>query len=220
MRVAVFLFVWLAALLWPVAGRAQVEMENRLRAFIDSEPYQKLLESGLGHIPPVVFKRCPSLVRGSPEISILRPVSFGADGAPNAGLWRHSFAVSGCGNDTVLNFFFVARPDGKLDPVIGLPGTTHADLVLQRDSVAYANAGAAVAIKGCREFYVTNTRFEGGGVPQRSLPNQTAGRGDLSHAWRESWTVAGCGHVADVPMEFVPDQSGTQIIQPGGAKQR
>jgi hypothetical protein len=36
--------------------------------------------------------------------------------------------------------------------------------------------------------------------------------------WWETWTLVGCGRTIDVPMDFIPrDTGGAQIIQPGDA---
>lgn len=32
--------------------------------------------------------------------------------------------------------------------------------------------------------------------------------------------MVGCGHTIDVPIDFVPDGKGTQVIQPAGATER
>jgi hypothetical protein len=140
------------------------------------------------------------------------PLSFGADGYPNAGSWRQAFPISGCGNDTVLNLFFFAGADEKINTVIGVPGTSHANLTLQRDAVRYANIGAALVMKSCKAFYVKTTRFEGYGLRKPETPDPGPGP---ARPWWETWTMAGCGGSVDVPMDFVPDGSGTQIIQPG-----
>ena len=66
------------------------------------------------------------------------------DGAPNAGLWRHSFPVSGCGNDTTLNLFFTAAADERITTIFGIPGTTRTDPVLQQDGIAQADAAATL----------------------------------------------------------------------------
>lgn len=195
--------------------QAQTAETARLQAFTRTPFYTSLLNRGLAAIPKTVFQRCPTLVSKGSQVTVIKPVSFGADGFPNAGSWRQRFPVSGCGNDTMLNLFFFAGGDEKINTVIGLPGTTAADLVLQRDGPMYAYVGAKLVAKDCKVFDVKNTKFEGFGLSKPPLPDP--GPGKPRRPWRETWTVIGCGHTINVPMDFVPDEKGTQIIQPGGA---
>lgn len=146
---------------------------------------------------------------------MIRPVAFGGDGFPNAGLWKQAFPVSGCGNDTILNFYFAAGANEKINTIVGIPGSTAADLVLQRDAVMYAQIGAKGVVNDCNAFTVRNTRFEGFGFAKPKTPDP--GPGSHFRPWWETWTMIGCGHIVDVPLDFQPDATGTQIIQPGGA---
>lgn len=138
--------------------------------------------------------------------------------ASQMGLWRQSFPVSGCGNDTSLNFFFSAGADEKINTVVAIPGETIADLTLQRDGLIYANFGALLVAKDCKTFEVKNTRFEGFGIP--NPPIADPGPDQHLRPWWETWTMTGCGRTIDVPLDFVPGEKGTQIIQPGGAVER
>jgi hypothetical protein len=136
------------------------------------------------------------------------------DGFPNSGLWKQTFPVSGCGNDTILNFYFSAGSDEKINTIVGMPGTTRADTLLQRDAFTYANIGATTTARSCRIFVVKNTQFDAFGLRNPPLPDP--GPEQRLRPWRETWTLTGCGRTFDVPLDFVPDQTGTQIIQPGG----
>jgi hypothetical protein len=66
----------------------------------------------------------------------------------------------------------------------------------------------------CEDIEIADTKFEGFGRSKSPDPH-TGGRED-KQLWRETWTFTGCGHRTDVPMQFVPDATGTQIIQPDG----
>jgi hypothetical protein len=123
--------------------------------------------------------------------------------------------VSGCGNDTVWTLFFSAGPDEKINTLIGVPGTTRADLTLQRDAYTYASVGAALAASDCKSFMVKNTKFEGFGLQTPAMTDP--GPSQRLRPWWETWTMIGCGKTIDVPIDFVPGEKGTQIIQPGGA---
>jgi len=208
----------LALALLPHMARGQSADDARLQAFTQSPFYQSLVNRALAALPETVFKRCPTLVSNGSQVTVLRSASFAPDGYPLSGVWKQVFPVSGCGNDTILNFYFSARADEKVDVLIGDPGTTHADLTLQRDALPIAITGAGLVVKGCKDFTVTNTRFEAFGVRNPPIPDP--GPAQPLRPWRETWTLVGCGRKADVPMGFVPDATGTRIIQPGGGTAR
>lgn len=197
---------------------AQAADEARLQDFVRSKFYAGLITQALAGLPQAVFQRCPTLSSNGSKVTVLKPVSFAANGFPNAGLWKQSFPVNGCGNDTILNFYFSAASGEKIKTIVGIPGTTHADLTLQRDAVLYANLGATLAVKGCKVFVVKNSRFESYGTLKP--PVADPGPGNPRRPWWETWTMVGCNHTVDVPIDFVPDVTGTQIIQPGGAVER
>lgn len=208
---------FLASIIQPIESRAQAPDGKQLQAFIGSELYQGLLTRALAGLPQAVFRRCPTLVSGAAKVTVLKPMSFAGDGSPIGGSWRQTAAVAGCGNDTVLNLYFSAGADGKIATLIGIPGGTVADPTLQRDAVLFVNRGAMSVAKDCKNFDVINTRFEGFGLSRPPTPDPGAGS---TRPWWETWTVAGCGHTIDVPIDFLPDGRGTQILQPGGAVER
>jgi hypothetical protein len=219
MRVGIALLIPLSAsILQPSESRAQGADGNRLQTFTKSDFYKGLIDRAFAVIPQTVFRKCPTLVSSGSKVTVIRPVSFGGDGFPNAGLWRQSFPISGCGNDTILNIYFSAGDGEKINTVVGVPGETRTDLTLQRDTMLYANMGASRVAKDCKSFVANNTRFEGFGVPKPPIPDP----GPNAHLrpWWETWTMIGCGRTIDVPIDFVPDEKGTQIIQPGGAIER
>jgi hypothetical protein len=196
------------------------EPDGSLQTLIRSQFYRELIDKTLGELPPAVFQRCPSLISGGSMVTIIKPVSFAKSGRPNAGAWKQAFPVSGCGNDTVLHIYFTATADEKINAVVGLPGSTHADLALQRDGLAYAQTGAVGAkdvAKDCNRFDVRNTRFESYGLADPATPDPGPGN---RRPWWETWTMIGCGQIVDVPIDFVPDATGTTIIQPRGAMKR
>jgi hypothetical protein len=219
MRVKIVLVAGLlASIIQPIESQAQAIDGNQLQAFISSDTYQGLLTRALAGLSQAVYPRCPALVSGAANVTVLKPISFAPDGSPNAGLWRQRISVKGCGNDTVLNFYFSAGADEKVNTAIGIPGLTRADLILQRDAGLFANKGAMSVAKGCKSFEVTNTRFEGFGLAGPPTPDP--GAENHFRPWWETWTMVGCGHTIDVPIDFIPDEKGTQILQPGGSVER
>jgi hypothetical protein len=218
MRVGVTLIAALfAAFAQPTVAQAQAP-DGKMPTFTNSDFYKGLINRALAGLPPTVFQRCPTLVSNGSRIVVLKPVSFAADGFPNAGLWRQSFPVSGCGNDTILNFYFSAGADEKIDTMGGISGETRADLALQRDAVTYASVGARFVETDCKAFDVKNSKFEGFGL--KNPPTADPGPDNRFRPWWETWTLVGCGHTIDVPIDFVPNEKGTQIIQPGGSVKR
>jgi hypothetical protein len=195
---------------------AQSEMQTKLAGFLQSQHYKAFISRDLARLPPTVFRNCAGLVSGNSQITIIEPVSFDQNGVPASGRWRHAFPVRGCGNDTVLNFFFVARPGGQIASLIGLPGTTLADPLLQRDALTFATTAAGIFTKTCTSFDVTNTRFEAFGLSTPATADP--GAGAHFRPWWETWTLVGCGRSLAVPMNFVPDSTGTQVTQPGNIR--
>lgn len=213
--------VLLQAGFWcPFDAVAQTAVDRMLfQKYLASGAHKDLVKSALDALPPEVFHRCEAFKPSEPDLVEQKPISFSKDGLPTAGAWRESLPVKGCGNDTILNFNFVVADDGTIKVLADLPGATHADRILQHDAVPYATTGASVHAKGCPQFIITNTHFDAFIVKPASTdaPAQKAKpelpRTPQSRPWRETWTVAGCGRKFDVPINFVPDATGTLITQ-------
>jgi hypothetical protein len=184
---------------------AQEADQRPLQTFIQSDLHGKLLTQALSVLPPEVFPRCPSLVSKGSQVTMTGAVSFDPKGVPSSGRWKEAFPVSGCGNDTILNIYFLADNAKGVQVFSALPGETHAGPVLQRDAYTYASIGVSAKAGDCKSLLVTNTKFEG------YVPGGTA----QSQAWRETWTMAGCGKTYQALVNFTPDATGTQISVPG-----
>jgi hypothetical protein len=211
MRVVIALLVaGVAAIVQPGEPRAQTaganQVETRMRAYTASAPYLELVRSALARIPATVFPRCPQLVLAPSLMMFIKPIAFAEGAGPTAGMWKQSFPVSGCGNDTTLNIYFTAE-GGQTRSVVGLPGTTQAELVLQRDALSTVSISAKLRIKDCNSLELTNTRFEEFGL--KNPPTPDPGQGARFRPWWETWTVKGCNQAADIRMNFVPDATGT-----------
>ena len=119
MRLKIFLVAgFLTSIAQCIESRAQAIDGNLMQAFIGSDAYKELLTKALAGLPQTVYPRCPNLVSGAATVTVLKPISFAGDGSPNAGSWRQRISVKGCGNDTVLNFYFSAGADEKISTVI------------------------------------------------------------------------------------------------------
>jgi hypothetical protein len=212
-RIRVALLVTLFTMLTHSVKSPGQASDGSLQTLTRSQSYQELINRTLGEFPPTVFQRCPSLESSGSTVTVIKPVSFAKSGNPNGGSWRQDFPVSGCGNDTVLHIYFTATADEKITTNVGLPGSTHADLTLQRGGVAEALIGAMGTknvAKDCKHFDVRNTKFESYGLVDPAAPDP--GPGSRFRPWWETWTMIGCGQIVDLPLNFVPDATGTNII--------
>ncbi|MEP9350266.1 hypothetical protein [Xanthobacter sp. KR7-225] len=193
------------ALAAPPAG-ATTDPE-RFQRFLYSDAYRALLAKAWARVPKAVLPDCPSLTDGKISATLRQDVAFDGRGMPVSGSWWVRYPVSGCGAERIVNILFVADREG-VRTLVTLPGTTRADVVLQRDALMYAFVGAGTrAPADCKDMLVTDTSFEGFGLaPGPGRPPQAG-------PWRETWTVAACGRTFAVPMEFIPDATGTTINQ-------
>lgn len=162
----------------------------------------------------VVNNPCPSAQytpAGDPLVS--QPMTFNAAGAAISGLLHFPIREVGCGSTRILNVFVAPRPDGQVAVVPFLPGTTHADPLLQKNASQYAFI-AATTLAGkddaCKVNYISDTEF----VQRESATTGAS----TSSPWREIWTIVYCNKKITVPLLFKPDASGTQIVSggPGG----
>jgi len=213
------LFSLVAVLIQPKVLRAQTLDGNQLQAFTRTDFYRGLIDRALTAIPPAVFQKCPALKSDGSRVTILKAVNFAASGFPNTGFWKQSFPVSGCGNDTTLNVFFSATADEKVNILLGAPGDTRADYILQRDALKYARLGANLAARDCNptSFEAKGTKYEEFDMSGSPVKNAEPYNG--VRPWRETWTMIGCGHTIEVPVYYYPDAKGTQIVA-GGAKEK
>ena len=194
----------IAAILAAIVGIAQQgdtsapQPSEQLQALVRSPGYQGNVARLFAALPSDVFQRCATLVSDGSQVTVLTPVSFAADGYPVSGMWKQSFPVRGCGNDTTINLFFKGQPDEKITSIVAVPGDTHADPTLQRDAVRYAWLGAKAIAPTCTTPHARHTRYDG--------------VVDAKHkAWRETWIVAACGQNVEIPITFTPDATGTTI---------
>lgn len=202
---------------------AQPVDQQQISRFLGSPSYKSVLNRALAQIRPDIFVRCANLRSTGARVFFYKPITFAADGAPNAGAWKQLIPVAGCGNDTVLNIIFVVHPDEKINFLILLPGTTHADPTLQRDALVEVMPGPTMyaATHGkkedCKQFDITNTRFGGYGNTLVNPAISDPGPNDHYRPWWETWTLSGCGRAYDVSVAFTPtkDRPGTNITVPG-----
>lgn len=189
-------------------AKGQTVVDPSLQKLVLSTGYRAYIYRLFSSLPADVFQRCPTLVSTGSTVTVLKPPIFAADGYPTSGVWKQSFPVSGCGNDTSINFFFFGHPDEKITSLIAAPGDTHADPTLQRDTMGYVMIAARTQAPDCNAPHLRTTHFDGGlGDQAGAAKAQTAPSG-----WRETWTISACGRLLAIPVTFVPDATGTRIF--------
>lgn len=108
------------------------------------------------------------------------------------------------GRVVVISLFLAGSITGPGFAQTGrLPGNSHADAVLQRDTLSYVAINVGVQQRGCSQFRVVNTAF--GGYDAEDA---------IKRPWHEIWTVTACGQTWKVPVTYVPDATGTSITVP------
>jgi len=141
------------------------------------------------------------------KISIYKQPLFDSTGKLIDGAWKHVVDEEGCGVTRVLNVLVLAQGPNIVAVVPLLPGTTHADAILQKDAVKFAVQAAATVSGGreanCQIGYVADTEF----VERES----TTLEGAKGPSWRELWTLVSCTHKLQIPVHFIPDSTGTSI---------
>ena len=141
------------------------------------------------------------------KFSLYLPVGLDGAGNISSGAWKQMVDAEGCGVRRVLNVLVSAQDAKGLSITPLLPGSTHADMVLQRDAVKFAAQALATVPGGreanCKVGYVADTEF----IAQED----TVEPGGKGPAWREMWTLASCTQKMLVPMRFIPDATGTSI---------
>ena len=199
----------LIAVAVPDIASAQPPTPPTLQAFIASPPFQAYIGSLFSKLPPDVFQRCKSFVSKGSTVSVAIPAVFASDGHPISGAWKQSFPVSGCGNDTTINFFFTAQASENIVTVMGAPGDTHADPILQKDAIHYAMLAALPKAGTCTEPHILTTRYDGVATMPREDSKASAHSG--KQPWHETWTIAACGSTIRIGMNFIPDAPGTTV---------
>lgn len=151
---------------------------------------------------------CASIKPVNWQATILQPVEFGSDGKPLKGSWKEIVTAEGCGFHKVFNVVSMINPDGSIKRIGLLPGTSHADMFLERDAILQARmAAVSVLPKDCTQVLIVDTAF----VAQEGQPAKATVPGHDPHPWREEWTLKGCDVTAIVTLHFVPDATGTGI---------
>ncbi|MEM7525869.1 MAG: hypothetical protein AAF360_19360 [Pseudomonadota bacterium] len=115
------------------------------------------------------------------KATVLRPVAFSSQGAPQSGAWREAVVIDRCGKRVRHNVTFIVE-NGVLTPLGMAPGDTR---VAQADqdilaTMAVNRLQERAPAPNCEAFVIFDTQTRG--------PAGSQGR-----AWRETWTIDRCG---------------------------
>ena len=99
------------------------------------DEYKTKLSSAMAHSPQAVFNKCASLKTLPVAVFFLAPFVIGDDKKLKSGMWKESYAFSGCGNDSSLNFIFKVNDQQKFTLITPLPGESRASYILQGDAL-------------------------------------------------------------------------------------
>lgn len=138
------------------------------------------------------------------DFAIYHPPTFDGAGAMIGGAWKQAVGEKGCGVGRLLNVLAWVPKPKTLGTAPLLPGRTRADPQLQKDAVGFAVIATGGREANCNIGYVADTTFLG----QTGAPI-AAGKGP---PWREVWTLVTCTKKFEVPMQFIPDATGTTIV--------
>ena len=133
------------------------------------------------------------------DVDFFLPPQFDGGGRVIHGLWREQVMAEGCGTIELLNVFSLADPSGEPKLLGGLPGTTRADLALQKRGLTLAARGLPEAAAQCRDVRVVDTALSPDAPQEHNAP------------WREVWTVLACDKAYPVSLLFTPSGDGATI---------
>jgi hypothetical protein len=135
------------------------------------------------------------------------PVTFNDAHVPISGVITERVSVSGCGRSKIENILTVSDTS-KSQVIPGMPGTTIADPELVRDTLLNVYQGAKLKFSACEKIRFVDSEFDAfDGEPNPKAKVQRNG----GRAWRETWTVNGCGSLLPMVVRFIPDETGTAI---------
>lgn len=201
-----FLAVPAALALGLISARADTihAPSPELADYIDSPTRSAEMAQTVRRMIPLVAGSCRDVrAATSTWTRIYKPIRFGSDGLPVAGAFREIVPVSVCGETITLNILATAQPDGSVQRINLLPGTSLADPILQKDVLASAYAAASHG-RRCRSFAVRTT---------------AAAEKEPDGSWTETWDVRACGRAVPLTVAFHPSaDGGTEFKVSGPAR--
>ncbi len=182
------------------AARADDGVDPRFLAFIHGDAHQAaVLKTATEQAQGLPAPCATAQYRLAGDLALFLPPQFDGGGRITHGLWREQVLADGCGTVELLNIFSLATPSGEPKLLGGLPGTTRADLPLQRQALLIAVRGLPDKASLCHDMRVVDTALAPDAPKERTAP------------WRESWTVLACDEAYPVPLRFTPTADGATI---------
>jgi hypothetical protein len=194
---------WVAGFILCVVGgvaRADDGVDPRFLSFLHSDAHQAaVLKAATDQAQGLPTPCATAHYRPAGDLALFLPPQFDGGGRIIHGLWREQVLVDGCGTVELLNIFSFATASGEPKLLGGLPGTTRADLALQRQALPLAVRGLPDKASLCHDTRVVDTVLAPDAPTERTAP------------WRESWTVLACDEAYPVPLRFTPTADGATI---------
>jgi len=179
------------------ASQAEVQ---RLGEYIRTPDHLKVVGTAIATFEPTALQaQCKDVkpVKGRSWQPVEEPKFEGPGPAPTNAAWQESWDVTVCGRPEVRNIGFVARPGQPVVPFPMFPGTSLADLKLQADAGQMALDTVAPGALNCPQGAI------------QVIASTVTNRAEFARGkWSERWTVAGCGHTADIDVDFLPGPNG------------
>lgn len=197
--------IWFAAICAvSCSASARGDDLDRFRAVLAGAEVEQHILDAAKKSTVLLEDPCPSAQFSAVNrVAILKPPAFDRAGAMVGGAWKESVEERGCGTNHLLNVLAVVRQPSSLVSMPLLPGTTHADPLLQKDGVHYAVVAIGGPEKNCSIGYVADTQF----IQAEAAPMN----GGKSPPWTESWMLVSCTKEYRVSLRFIPDATGTTI---------
>ncbi|WP_189046410.1 hypothetical protein [Aliidongia dinghuensis] len=197
MRIALLLA---GLLLLDQVAFADDAVDPRFVAFIKSDAHRAaVLKVAAAQAQGLPAPCAAARYRPAGDVDLYRPPQFDGGGRIIHGLWREQVLAEGCGTMELLNIFSLATASGEPELLGGLPGTTRADLVIQKQALPLAAKGLPPEAAQCRDVHVVDTVLAPDAPADRHMP------------WHETWTVLACDKAYPVPLNFTPSSDGATI---------
>ena len=175
--------------------------------YLSSDAHAAQMRAEVAKLVQAFFKDCGQATDNTSRGYVLQPLAFAPDGKLTAGYWKETHAVEGCGVTRLFNIYWRVNASGEVKALAALNGSTIADPLLQRDTLMHAYMAASRKHMTCRDFLVTDTRYD----KDLPVPPQGPTGHNITHVWHETWTISVCGDLLDVPIEFIQADNGTTI---------
>ena len=198
-------FISFATIIALMPTMAIAENNSGLSKFMSDPVEQQHVLEAAKRSTVIIQNPCPSTdFKILDKFTPVKPIAFDSSGKIIDGAWKQVVSAKGCGDDRLLNVFLAMDANTKAMKIFPiLPGTTHTDLILQKDAVKYAVTAAGGPEKGCNIGYISDTQF----LQKVDKPMD----GAKAPPWDELWTLVTCTKKAQVTMHFIPDKTGTTI---------